>query len=194
MTNQFIFLLFAGIYDDDDSAFINEIYEKYYAMMIRRALEYVKNKSDAEDIVQNVFEQLIKTKKIPLLKTFECCILINYLVSTVRNTSINFINSRGGNIGFIPLTEDNEETCEFGLNIETPEKIFFDKNKRERIHGAIKKLPEKYIIIIECKYLHYMSDKDIAAKLNIKPDSVREYLTRARRELYKILKQEYDLV
>jgi len=191
MINEFIFLLIASIENDEDSEFITEIFEKYSPLMIKKANEYLRNRTDAEDVVQNAFEKLIK--KIPVLKTLDCCSLIVYLVSTIRNTSINFIKSHDGTPKSVPFYGDDGEINDFEANVETPEKIFFDKNNREQIHKAVKQLPEKYKIVLECKYLQDMSDADIAAILNIKPDSVREYLTRARKMLSQILAEEADL-
>ena len=196
MINEFIFLLIASINDEADSIFITEIYKNYYALMIKNALEYAKSKSDAEDIVQSVFEKLIKSNKISLLKPFNSGSLLKYIISAVRNTSINFNNSRILNPDFISLTviDDDDETQKAKIlsDTETPEKIFFDKDRKEKIYNSVKQLPEAYRIVLECKYFQDMSDKDIAAKLHIKSDSVREYLTRARKALQKILEKGYD--
>ena len=59
----------------------------------------------------------------------------------------------------------------------------------EHLQGAILGLPERYRLILEGKYILEMNDDEIAEQFSIKPTSVREYLTRARRKVYTILKE-----
>ena len=44
-------------------------------------------------------------------------------------------------------------------------------------------------ILLQMKYVDDMDDKAIARTLNIGQDSVRAYLSRARRQLLKIIKE-----
>ncbi|MDD4621440.1 MAG: sigma-70 region 4 domain-containing protein [Methanosarcina sp.] len=58
---------------------------------------------------------------------------------------------------------------------------------------AVLRLPPKQKYLLYFKYLLEMNDKDIAEILNISPDSVRQYLTRARRETKKLIDKEMNL-
>ena len=158
--------------------------------MKTKAFGYVENNYDAEEIVQIAFLKLIG--KVARLKTLECCKLIAYIVSTIETTSLDFIRKRNRHSNSMFLFGDDDIIQEVP-DIETPEKIIAENCDKEIIHKAIKKLNPKYKIIIESKYFQNMPDKEIAEILNIKPKSVREYLTRARKELQKILEEEYDL-
>jgi RNA polymerase sigma-70 factor (ECF subfamily) len=52
--------------------------------------------------------------------------------------------------------------------------------------NAILNLPEKQKELLYFKYMLGMNDSEIAAIFDIAPDSVRQYLTRARRSAKKI--------
>ena len=54
---------------------------------------------------------------------------------------------------------------------------------------ALLKLPEKDCTILRMKYFDLLTDKEIASYLEIKTDSVRYYLTLARRRLKSVLSE-----
>lgn len=58
---------------------------------------------------------------------------------------------------------------------------------------AVLKLPAKHKYLLYLKYMLGMNDKDIAEILNIAPNSVRQYLTRARRETKKLIDKEMNV-
>ena len=62
----------------------------------------------------------------------------------------------------------------------------------EELGKAILKLPEKHKDLLYFKYILEMNDLDIAEIFQIAPDSVRQYLTRARREAKKLMDKEMN--
>lgn len=62
--------------------------------------------------------------------------------------------------------------------------------KVEQVQEAFTLLPERMKDILRYKYLLEMSDSEIAETLGIKKNSVREYLTRARRAVYQICEEK----
>ena len=44
----------------DEKRFFEELYQKYKKLMFSQAYHYISNKSDAEDIVQEALEKLLK--------------------------------------------------------------------------------------------------------------------------------------
>jgi len=187
--NELILLAILNIENEDDKIFMADIYINYQRLMKAKAIEYVENDYDAEDIVQIAFVKLIR--KVSLLRALECCKLIAYIVSTIETTAVDFIRVRTRNANSMFLSEDDEIIEDIPAP-DTPETRTIESYEKEIIHKAIKQLNHKHKTIIECKYFQNMSDKEIAKILNIEPQSVREYLTRARKALQKILEMEYD--
>lgn len=59
----------------------------------------------------------------------------------------------------------------------------------DSVRMALLKLPEKDCTILRMKYFDLLTDKEIASYLEIKTDSVRYYLTLARRRLKSVLSE-----
>ncbi|MCL2160071.1 MAG: sigma-70 family RNA polymerase sigma factor, partial [Oscillospiraceae bacterium] len=62
----------------------------------------------------------------------------------------------------------------------------------EILHKAMSELKPKYKYILVSKYYHDITDKEIAEKMDMSPDNIRQHLARAKRELKKILETEYN--
>ena len=55
---------------------------------------------------------------------------------------------------------------------------------------TVKRLPFKYRMVVHLFYYEEMSIEEIADSLNLKPSNVRTRLTRARRMLKDLLKED----
>ena len=75
--------------NDTDQEFILWLYQEFYRLMFYTAQKYVKNQKQQEDIVQESLRKLIE--KTPRLRRFQRSVLASYIVSTVRNTSIDYL-------------------------------------------------------------------------------------------------------
>lgn len=178
-----------AVADEDDRAFITSLYINYRALMRKHALSVLKSSQDVEDIINDAFVCLID--RTALLKNMDSCTLPSYIVSTVRRVAIDFIKHRDVASKHIYLgqLEDALEAIikvDDGLDFER----FIDN--REAARTAVKQLnelSERDRTILECKYILDMSDKDIASLLNIQSQSVRQYLTRARRNAMELLRK-----
>lgn len=59
------------------------------------------------------------------------------------------------------------------------------------LNSAIERLPEKYRLVIVLKYFSELSVHEIAYVMNAPEGTVKAYLSRARDELKKTLKEDY---
>ncbi len=145
----------------------------------------------AEDLTNDAFIKLIE--KISLIRTLEGCRLAAYVVYTSRSVAINFIKHR----------DVQQKHVYYGAKFDLAEKLpsLTDNIIEERIihqeeitelRDAILKLPEKHKYLLYFKYILEMNDREIANILNIAPDSVRQYLTRARREAKELMEKEMN--
>ena len=77
----------------------------------------------------------------------------------------------------IPSSEDDIETR------------IIHKEELKELGNAILKLTEQQKDVLYFKYILEMNDAEIAEILVIAPDSVRQYLTRARREAKELMEK-----
>lgn len=180
-----------AIENDDDRAFIEHIYKEYYNLMYSKAYDILQNRDCVDDVINNACIKLIP--KIQKLRTFNCCVLASYIVYTVRSAAIDYM--RKENIASSWLSIDDETQDNIPEDKDTPDELFIEKEKIERLLKALERLPEKQRLILQLKYFCDMSDKKIAEAFNISPHSIRAYLSRARKVLYKIIEKDmsYEL-
>ena len=85
--------IFIEIKHDNHLAF-EELYKKYNNLIYRIAYSILKNKQDAEDIVQIVFTKIYSMDKEKLPNSNEA----SWLYSVTKNETINYLKNRKNNI------------------------------------------------------------------------------------------------
>ena len=167
--------------DEDDRQFVTELYQKYKLNMYYAARRIVKDPHTAEDMVQESCIAIINN--LEKVKAVEVCRRRAYIVSLVKNTSINYVvkNKRRSKYSF--TAEDEVLSQQPDLDSDIEEQLIHNC-EIATIKSALLKLSEKDRTILRMRYFDDLRDGDIANYLNIKANSVRYYLTLARRRLY----------
>ena len=170
--------------DPDDRDFIIRLYKEHRKLMYAVALRIVHDRQIAEDMVSNAVINMIGS--INTLRKVNRCRLRSYIVSIVRNNSIDYLRKcqRESRCSF--LTDDY---CAFDHASEqdTPEEAFLKNVEIEELRSGIAELPENERLLLTLKYVDELSDAEIADMLNIKKNSVRGCMFRARKHLKKII-------
>lgn len=150
---------------------ISQDLEHYGNMLLRLSYSYMKNIYDAEDIVQEVFVQLLKN-----IDTFNSEDYKKYwLICVTRNICKNKLKSSW-----------------FKKCVELTEMPYYDEYKDSSVLNEVMKLPLKYREIIHLYYYENYSTVEIASILHKKESTIRSLLSRGRNLLKKVLKEEYD--
>ena len=88
-------------------SFIEDCYALYEQKMFRVALAVLHDESLAEDAVQDAFLQLIKHKVFfPKADSDDCK---RYIITVIKNASINIYNKRKNETKIVSFTENLEE-------------------------------------------------------------------------------------
>lgn len=167
--------------DEDDRQFVADLYQNYKLNMYYTARKIVKDPHTAEDIVQESCIAIINN--LEKIKAVEICRRRAYIVSIVKNISINYIvkRDRQSKYSFIADDEILSQQPDLDSNIE---EYLIRNCEIAIIKSALLKLSDKDRTILRMKYFDDLRDVDIANYLNIKANSVRYYLTLSRRRLY----------
>ena len=187
-----ITLLTAQLDHPDDQEFMIQLYEEFAGLMFSVAGQYISNWSDQEDIIQDSLVSLMK--KIDFLRTKNRCILVSYIVSTIRNTSINHLRKQ--NKAVLPFSA-------FGQSETPPREFSADElamlvERKDEMHRIWDCLSERDRFLLSGRYLYGLSDREMAEQLGCKADSIRMLLSRARKTALHLLtteerKEEEDL-
>ena len=149
----------------------NEIVENYSDMIFRIAYQYLFNKYDAEDIVQEVFVKLL-TKRV-IFKDEEH--IKSWLIRVTINQCLDYKKS---------LTKKSTVPIE---NMEIP----FEQ-KEGKILEELQLLKEDERNVLYLYYYEGYKIFEIAEILNMKKNTVNSNLVRARKKLKKIIIESGD--
>ena len=149
-----------------------EAFNKYYDMVYRLAFARVKNKYDADDILQEVFLRFIKSKDKVNNEEHAKALLIRITI----NCSKSMLTS-----SWFKKTEALSEN----LSVTMPENDTLE---------AVLRLPQKYRTVIHLHYYCGFSVEEIGKILDHNPSTVKSQLHRARMKLKTELKGvEFDV-
>lgn len=150
----------------------SEAFNKYSDMVYRLAFARVKNKYDADDILQEVFLRFMKQKSKPNNEEHTKALLIRITINCTKSlfTSSYFKKTQG-------LDEN--------ISVTMPERDTLD---------AVLSLPVKYRTVIHLHYYCGYKIEEIAEILHTKPSTVKSQLLRARQKLKNYLEGvEFDV-
>jgi len=137
--------------------------------LFRTALAIMGSKSDAEDIVQDVFVKLFE--KQPDFESPE------HEISWLIRVAVNLCKSR--------LRSHRHKKT-----VPLPDEYPSQTNEQKEILETVLSLPPKYRTVIHLFYYEGYATKEIAEITKQKESTVREQLTRARRMLKDFLEGE----
>ena len=179
-------LMILAIDNDDDRAFITQVYLEYRKLMYAVAIDIVRDPQIAEDMVAASITEMIEG--IALLRKMKTSRMRSYIAAVVRNNSIDYVRKRDrqGKYAFIPDDEEmiNQIPAEGAVDDRLLQTV-----EIEILRKSVSMLPSRERILLQMKYMDDMDDKAIARTLNIGQDSVRAYLSRARKHLLQIVKE-----
>lgn len=167
----------------DYSAF-NKILEKHEKSILNYVYRFIGNKTNAEDIVQEVFLRVYKSKDSykPLAK------FTTWLYSIATNLCIDYKRKLSSDaLSNYDLLTDNHIKIDMPKN--TLEKTVEDNQMEQIARNAILSLPEKECAILILQMYENKSYKEISQILNISISSIESLLFRARQRLKKTLKK-----
>ena len=183
-------LLISSLGEDSDKDFMLDLYQDYYALVRKNIYGITYDASHTEDLINETFLKLIG--KISLLRTLECCKRTAYVVYTGRSVAINFIKHRDVENKHRYYGLDTDMADLVAAAEDTVEDRIINQEEMAEISSVLLNLPEKQKDLLYFKYFLEMDNAEIAEILGIAPASVRQYLTRARRNAQKLLAEEMN--
>ena len=153
--------------------------DRYADMVYRLALSQMKNRSDADDLFQEVFVRLVS--HIQELQSWDHvkAWLLKVTANCVKKHFEQYWNK---NVSYI---EEPERTVESGSSYEMQEE--------HPVRIAVRLLPPKYRLVIHLFYFEQISIAEIAQLTEQKESTVKSQLFRAREMLKETLKGDPDL-
>lgn len=156
----------------------NIVVQEHSANLYGYAIRFLRDKEDAKDTVQDVFEKLwIHRNKVEFEKAK------SWMFTTAHNAMINFANRKG-------RTTLSNEIAKYEKGTVTPNS--FESN--QVVERAVSILPPIQKSVILLRDLEGYSYKEIGDILDLSDSQVKVYLFRARNKIKKQLKGLIELV
>ena len=172
-----------AIESDSDRAYMTMIYKQHRALMFKTAWKYVHERPDVEDIVSESCTSLIR--KINVIRQLEQNALSAYIVTTVRNTAIDFCRKQQRvNLHF--LQSADEAIAELPSAVSVEAKIML-RDEIAQVRKALLQLSQREREVLRLKFQLGLKDKEIAQEVGLSESSVRKYIARARNHLKESL-------
>ncbi len=166
---------------EDKEDLIDEIMNKYGQEVLQLVYSYVNNKEVAEDLTQDIFVKCYKSlhtyKGNSNLKTWLWRIAINHCKDYLKS----WYNKK------VIVTEDDFTYME--SQKESVEQIVIQSAEDSRLASAVMNLPIKYREVIYLFYYEELSIKEIAIVIDVKENTIKTRLKKAKELLKKGLEE-----
>ena len=182
-----VMLIYTMPCSPSEKEFMLQVYQNYERLMFSVARRYSSDILVCEDIVQDCLVKLMK--KIDALRAMESCILAGYIVSTVRNTSINYLKKQGRILEHQYSIEDHIDSDIPSAGLELDDLLILHERKAD-FKKIWPLLSDEDKTLLEGKYILGYSDDELALQLGCKSDSIRMKLTRVRRKTLKLMMKQ----
>lgn len=151
---------------------MEDVVAKYANMVYRLAFSQMGNKSDADDVFQEVFFSYVKNKP-------------------------SFTSEEHIKAWFIRVTINKcrkiYASAWFKRTVPLEDTLVFETKKENDLHSELRKIPLKYREVVHLFYYENMTIEEICIALGKKPSAVKMRLVRARQMLKEILGEDYNV-
>lgn len=177
-------LIFGTIRNAKDRSFMEDFYKQYHKLLYSQINKLVEHADDVEEIMQEVWVRLIE--KVSLLQTLPRDRLVNYSISVAKYTAFSFFRKKNQlellSFEDCELSWHNQQTLDSRLD-----EIIIQKTEGEKLYYVWTHLKARDQALLNMKYILDYTNDEIAEVLDVKPQSVRMLLTRAKRNLSNAL-------
>ncbi len=154
----------------DMSAF-DIIYKKYSRRLYGFVFRYVKQEVDTEEIIQEVFVKIWQNRdKINVYSSFE-----SFLFTIAHNETINLLKKRATEQKYVEHVKSLQQIEE---SYEIANEIHY-KELEQKFHGLLDELSPRQKEIFKLSREEGLSHKEIAERLGISSNTVKNHLVTA---------------
>ncbi len=156
-------------------------FEKYWQELYIYAFNILQSKEVCEDIVQEVFANLLMNTKEQILHPRA------YLYKSVKFQILNHIRND-------KIHQKHHDLLQFSFSIPNLEDEINFNELNDILVRETQKLPERCREVFEMSRIYCLSNKQIAKKLNISIQTVKNQISKALRQMKKTIKNSYLLI
>ena len=174
-----------------DKAALSQLVNSYSGRIYNLALRILRNKEDAEDILQETFLTVVEK-----LHTFDGRSgFFTWIYRIATNASL--MKLRKKKLVFQDLEDDTEYSDSIESRVfvdwtQDPSINIYDEEVKKKINEAVNKLSDIYRSVFVLRDIEGLSIKETSTILNITEENVKIRLRRARQFLRDILSEYFE--
>ncbi len=170
---------------------LKELIEQHQQRVYNTALSFLKSEADAEELTQDVF--MVVWESIADFRAESSLTTWIYRITVTRSLDLIKSRKRKKRFAFLTsLTNDKNEIIHHPVNWVHPGIIEENREKAAYLFKAMEQLPENQKIAFTLSKMEQLSQKEIAAVMELNEGAVESLLQRARQNLKKILADIYE--
>ena len=160
-------------------------YTENYKRFVYIAMQKVRNKENAEDVIQEVFSDI--ADKPEIFFNVPKAERVTFVDILVRNTAISTFKKERNRTS--KLEKLNEDMVDESVRIEDDA---ITKNTREKLVKYILTLPEKQRTVFKLRVITGLSIDEIAEQLEISRETVNWHLKMARKNIRSFIEKRIN--
>ncbi|MFA9557815.1 RNA polymerase sigma factor [Evansella sp. AB-rgal1] len=164
------------------------LYDIYYNKVYKTAYFITQDSYLAQDVLQETFIKVFQ--KYDTLKDKEK--VNSWLISITTRTAIDMLRKEKIR-NHVNLDDVNSKSLENMTCINNVESEVDKIYERESVRACLEKLPYDFQTVLVLKYIHGISDKEIANILSVQVGTVKSRLHRAKTKMKQVI-EESELV
>lgn len=170
---------------ETDREYVKDLFLRNERGMYAMAMKIVKEHHTACDMVSESCLKMIE--KIGYLREISMQKQTPYILSIVKNTSLMYLRQRRSENSY--LVDDERILDCAAASQDALDAALISEAESQVIRQALKRLKPRDRDLLEMKYFSQLDDEKISRQLRISRNSVRYYLTLARRALKDEIKK-----
>lgn len=159
--------------ESGDTWYVGELYQRYTPLISALAWKYLKDTTEAEDALMEVFEIIVKD-----LRQYEVNNFKTWLYSVTKHHCLKKVKKMQ------PQAADPEQVLKYVADDHDPQADPYQLEVQiEQLKGAIQNLTQEQRQCIELFYLEEKSYKEVATLTGYSLKEVKSYLQNGKRNL-----------
>ena len=159
---------------------LEQYHQLYSDELMGMACNLVRRRDVAEEIVQQAF-----LKAASAIQSYELRQPRAWLCRVTRNLAYDYLRARRTTC--TSLQPSDLEHVVHGDSVSEPLDI---EERRQRLHESVSKLPSRYRLVLEMRYLDGLGPAEIAVNLDISVSNAKVLTHRARGLLKELIDEE----
>ena len=168
---------------EGDLTALGVLYDRYASLVYGIALKGLRQATEAEDLTQEVFLILLRTRSYDHRRGA----LASYLTTLTRSRAIDRLRSQSAQQKYLTRWQHSE----LQTDPVTPMNQITQQERRTLVRQALNRLKDRQREVLELSYYEGQSQRDIAQRLGVPLGTVKSW---ARRGLLQLREQLNDVL